>query len=188
MIVYLLFSLVAIVYGIFAEDWPGDVKQGVLFIGVAGCTIWTVALLQLGSNYRKNMQEMLVNNRGTTDIVQTTTRVDATGISESALDTETIYAWRSIRNVEVSQLNVLFYREPTAVLNVPLRVFPDAMTLEQFLALAEKYRKPQPARAFFLSDSCPSGCVGIISKCRAERVASGEIVLIDKSSGWIRGY
>ena len=86
----------------------------------------------------------LVLALGTEGMIEVKTRVDAAGIYESALHTELTFGWRGVRKIEVTDLNVIFYREPAAMMSVPLRVFPSAATLERFVALSQKYIKQRP--------------------------------------------
>jgi hypothetical protein len=144
LLIYLVISLIAALYGIFAPDRPGDIKQGLLFLGGTGFVMWGVTLLQVGKNYQKSMREMLIHARGTEGMIEVKTRVDAAGIYESALHTELTFGWRGVREIEVTDLNVIFYREPAAMMSVPLRVFPSAVALERFVALAQKYIKQRP--------------------------------------------
>jgi hypothetical protein len=140
-LLYLIVSLTAISLFFLAPDVLGEIKQGILFLGCAGALLFGLGMLNLGKQYRKSMRELVINSRGTEGIVETLFRIDPTGVHERALGTDVTYSWSNLRELEVTKANVIFYRHPPGMLNVPLRAFPDVQSLARFVALAEKYSK-----------------------------------------------
>ena len=94
--------------------------------------------------YRIAVRRLVVKLRGTIGSVESLVTIDPAGVHHESNDMVWTFRWRSVRETEVVKNVVNFVREPAGLIQVPVRVFPDAATLVQFLALAEKYAKQRP--------------------------------------------
>jgi hypothetical protein len=77
--------------------------------------------------------------------VQTNFTLDTIGVHNEWENLISTIRWAGVREIETTRQSVIFIRQPAMILSVPMRIFPDAATLERFLALARKYKQHSPA-------------------------------------------
>lgn len=73
--------------------------------------------------------------------------LDESGVLETTPSGENRTAWSAVERIEVTERHVFVYTSPTSALTIPRAAFPSDTAAREFIAEAERLRKPPGRRA-----------------------------------------